>query len=65
MSSFTNQAKSSTVVTNIPTSGSLTTWNTDNDTWAASVGTWNNPGAIIYTNTSKNSTVVTNQTRNT
>lgn len=62
---FTNQVKSSTSITNIPISGILTTWNSDNDTWAASVGIWDNPGAIIFTNTSKSSTVVTNQPRNT
>lgn len=65
MSSFTNQAKTSTSVTNMPISGTLQTWDGDADTWASSVGTWDNPGAIIYSNVAKNTTAVTNQTRNT
>ncbi len=64
MTTFTNSNKSSTVLTNAPLSGTLETWDADNDTWDASQGTWDNPGAVIFTNQTKNTTALTNQTKN-
>lgn len=61
---FTTQTKNTAPITTIPLSGTLETYDQDNATWDQSMSMWDKPTMIITTQT-KNTTAISNQTRNT
>lgn len=61
MATFTNQSKNSSSFTSLNPQGSQS-WADAEITWGDAASFWN--GAIAWTNSSKNSSSLTNQTKN-
>lgn len=62
MTVLTNQTRNTTAVTGVAISAVGETWDQDVNTWNENTGTWNRPFAA--TNQARNTTVLTNQTKN-